>query len=153
MSGEQKISGLKTVTFILLMLASVASLLILITDRNLQTDFGATKPYYYHWYGLLLLTFITLLGGSFTLIKNERTSRIIPVLGSLIPLIFILVDVFFLYGTVGFHNPDQFATYLFGLSKYPDTLSYLPGLFDIYTVTLVIALITSSLGLKNINKT
>jgi|ADKI01.1.fsa_nt_gi hypothetical protein len=49
MEQSSKFSSKLVFTSVLLFIITVIALIILITDKNLQTDFGAVKPYYYHW--------------------------------------------------------------------------------------------------------
>jgi hypothetical protein len=141
MEQSSKFSSKLVFTSVLLFIITVIALIILITDKNLQTDFGAVKPYYYHWYGLLFLAIFTFVCGILTLSKNSRLSRYSSILGGVIPLIFIIIDVFILYKSVGFYSYIQFAQYLFGISRYPYSLPYIPGLFDVYTALLFLELI------------
>jgi hypothetical protein len=63
--------------------------------------------------------------------------------GSLLLALFLVADIA-LYSEVGFSSPSQFAKYLFGVTKYPGSLSYIPGLYDLlfalYIVTFALCL-------------
>ncbi len=87
------------------------------------------------------LLYSPLICGILTLSENRNLWKYSAILGGSIPLIFIIIDVFILFKSVGLTNYGQFAHYLFGLSKYPYTLPYIPGLFDIYTAMIILELI------------
>lgn len=143
MSDEKSVKIFKVSATALLIASTLISLVILFTDKNLQTDFGSVTRYYYHWYGMLILALITLIAAIITIGSGENKARISAFLGSFLPILGIIYDLFFQYKQAGFSSYQQFGTYLFGVSKYPGTLSYIPGLFDFYTAVLLISLIIS----------
>lgn len=122
----------------------IVGVIVLETDKNLQTDFGFYKSYYYHWWILLGVVIITLLISIVT-IFYKRKITILPFMWSLITIIIILADPIFFYKSVGFSNSGQFFTYLFSFSKYPGTLSYIPGLFTVFTVLVILNFIISGI--------
>ena len=121
----------------------IVTITILFTDKNLQTDFGTTKPYFIHWYGLLITGLISLIGGIIILTKPDRSMFKIGAVGSILLALFLVADIA-TYSEVGFSSPIKFATYLFGVSKYPGSLNYIPGLYDVlfalYIITFAICL-------------
>jgi hypothetical protein len=116
---------------------------ILFSDRNLQTDFGITKPYFIHWYGLLITGLIALIGGIIILKRPDHKIFTTGAVGSILLALFLVSDIA-LYHEVGFSTPFQFAKYLFGVTKYPGSLTYIPGLYDalfaLYIVTFALCL-------------
>jgi len=122
---------------ILLLIDFLITMLILLTDHNLQTDFGITKPYFIHWYGLLITGIIDLVGAAIIFAKPTPQNTTIAAVGSLLLAIFLVADVA-TYSLVGFSSASSFATYLFGFSKYPGSLPYIPGLYDLLFVFYVI---------------
>jgi|SRR5579859_5252703 len=126
----------------LLLLDVVLVLVMLGTDKNLQTDFGATAPYYLHWYGVLLLGVVTLVLAVLILVTGRRSrsmggmtsmGRTALVGGALWSFLAIgaMVGILATYQQVGFSSAGQFAQYLFGVSAYPGALSYIPWLYDL----------------------
>lgn len=136
-------SGLRLIGVIFLA-DFVVTITILFTDKNLQTDFGITKPYFIHWYGLLITGVIALIGGIVVISRPDRRIMTIGAVGSILLALFLIADIA-LYSEVGFSNPSQFARYLFGVTKYPGSLSYIPGLYDLlfafYIVTFGVCLL------------
>lgn len=127
---------------ILLLIDFIITMVILVTDHNLQTDFGTTKPYFIHWYGLLITGIIDLVGAAVIFAKPTPQNSTIAAVGSLLLAIFLVADVA-TYSLVGFSSASSFATYLFGFSKYPGSLPYIPGLYDVlfalYVITSAVA--------------
>ncbi|GGM72536.1 hypothetical protein GCM10007108_08340 [Thermogymnomonas acidicola] len=129
---------------IVYLVAFIVTLVILFTDHNLQTDFGTVKPYFIHWYGLLITGIVSLIGFGILLAMGSKVWRAVSVAWSLFMVLFMIADIA-TYSMVGFSSPLQFARYLFGVTKYPGTLSYIPGLYDllfaIYVVSLGLAVV------------
>jgi hypothetical protein len=142
---------------LLLIVDAVVVVVMLITDKNLQTDFGAQGNYYSHWYGALgmevgnLLLGLAVLGSSglvrmrMRMMVSRRTLAVAALAWSVLVTI-ASVAIVESYSQVGFPSAGEFAKYLFGLSTYPGALSYIPGLYDflvaMYVVTIVVALVT-----------
>ncbi len=139
-------TGMIRLQGLLFLIAFVVTMVILFTDKNLQTDFGIQEPYFIHWYGLLVTGIVAIIGAGGLLGSPKISYSKIGVVGSILLVIFLISDVA-LYSMVGFSTASGFATYLFGLSKYPGTLSYIPGLYDallgIYVVTFVVGLLAA----------
>lgn len=131
----------------LLLVDFLLSAIMLFTDKNLQTDFGATGDYYVHWYGVLamgaldLVLGIAVLGVAFmaaptqprvnNMLARGRRVVVIGALGWTILAILAMVGIVTLYSQVGFSSMSQFAQYLFGVTAYPGALSYIPWLYDL----------------------
>jgi hypothetical protein len=141
----------------LLLLDFVISVVMLVTDKNLQTDFGASSPYYLHWYGVLAMGILDLLLGLVLLTFSATSSlarrwpklRRLAVLGSTawsVLAIIAMVGIVETYPQVGFANANQFAMYLFGTTAYPGALSYIPWLYDLllaaYVLTAILGVVS-----------
>jgi hypothetical protein len=135
--------GLLFVDFLLL-------LAMLITDKNLQTDFGAVAPYYLHWYGVLALAVVTLLFAVLTVVTAGRSTlkgnrpqmaRMALTAGAVWCwfTVVVMVGIVASYKQVGFSTANQFAQYLFGVSAYPGALSYIPWLYDLLLALFILS--------------
>ncbi len=130
----------------LLFIDFVITAVILVTDKNLQTDFGTTPKYFLHWDALALTAIVDLVGGVIVLALNARIFTKLAAAWSTFMILFLLADVA-TYHLVGFSTPGQFASYLFGITMYSGTTagSYIPGLYDLllgfYVVTAAYAFI------------
>jgi hypothetical protein len=124
------------------LLAFVLSAVMLVTDKNLQNDFGAmSSGYYLHWYGVLAMAIIDLIGA--ILLFTVR-SRLVLKLGVLVSGLFslALVGVVFTYSQVGFASAGDFANYLFGITYYGGDIRYLYDLLlAVYAVTFLYGLL------------
>lgn len=129
-------------------------LLMLITDKNLQTDFGSVPPYYLHWYGVLVLSVITVILyvlmipslRRFTSAEGPTGTGRLTLWAAVVwswLVIVAMVAVLASYKQVGFGSANQFARYLFGVTAYPGALSYLPWLYDL---VLALFLLTAAVG-------
>jgi hypothetical protein len=145
----------------LLLLDFVLVLVMLATDKNLQTDFGATSAYYLHWYAGLALGILTLIAALFVLLTAGRsTSDGKPtnvgrwaVMGGTVwawLAVIGLVAVVATFKQVGFSSANQFAHYLFGFSAYPGALSYVPWLYDLVFALYAVSAIIGSLALYQV---
>ncbi|MEM0155452.1 MAG: hypothetical protein QW597_02465 [Thermoplasmataceae archaeon] len=122
---------------ILFLIAFIVAMVILFTDENLQTDFGSTGKYYIHWYGMLIMAIVSLVAAIILFVKSRRGLILAGSIGSIILALFMVADIA-LYSMVGFSSPGDFATYLFGVTKYPGVLSYIPGLYDLLFIVYII---------------
>lgn len=138
---------------VLLLLDFVIAAVMLVTDKNLQTDFGAQSAYYSHWYGVLAMGIIDLVVGVMLLASAsvpalkrmsasaQRRGAIAALLWTVIALV-ASVGIVASYMQVGFSSLNQFAQYLFGVTPYPGALTYIPGLYDalvaLYIITAVV---------------
>jgi len=131
---------------ILLALDFVVTLAILITDKNLQTDFSATHPYYLHWYVLLVTALVDLVGAPLVYLQSSRQLIRAAAGWSIFMAILQVADIA-TYRLVGFPNPSGFAVYLFGLTHYDGALPYIPGLYDILLLLYIITAAVSAQAL------
>ena len=115
---------------------------MLVTDKNLQTDFGTVPPYFVHWYGVLALAVITLCfailiivtaGRSVLKGNRPRMARSALTGGAVWCWLTVvaMVGVLATYKQVGAGSVNQFARYLFGVTAYPGVQSYIPWLYDL----------------------
>lgn len=132
---------------ILLALDFILTTVILFTDKNLQTDFGIVKPYFIHWYGLLVTAIVDLIGAVIIIAKPERVFQKAGTVGALLLAVFMVADLA-TYKMVGFTSVGQFATYLFGFSHYTGALSYIPGLYDVLFAFYIITGIAGAVILR-----
>jgi hypothetical protein len=103
----------------------VLSVVMLITDKNLQTDFGTvTNGYYLHWYAVLVTAVVDLAGGILLVLLRTRTVYKLGVVGSGLLAAFLVGDVF-TYNQVGFSSASSFANYLFGVTYFGGDVRYL----------------------------
>jgi len=145
----------------LLILDFILVIVMLATDKNLQTDFGSSSAYYIHWYAGLGIGVITLLAALFILATAGRTtadgkptgmSRL-GVLGGTAWAWLVVVGLFGVvatYSQVGFASASQFARYLFGVSAYPGSLSYIPWLYDVVIAVYILSAIVGVVALIQI---
>lgn len=115
---------------ILLLIDFAITMTILFTDKNLQTDFGIVKPYFIHWYGLLITGIVDIIGAGIIFARPTGRNLTIAAVGTALLAVFLVADIA-TYSLVGFSSASSFATYLFGFSKFKGSLSYIPGLYDI----------------------
>jgi hypothetical protein len=140
----------------LLLIDFVLVVVMLATDKNLQTDFGAVAPYYSHWYGLLAEGVVDLAVaiGVIVLVvvparqgRSVASRRWVPIGALVWALIAIAANVGIVtsWKMVGFPNQAEFEKYLFGTSAYPGALSYIPWLYDAllaaYVVTALVGIV------------
>ena len=120
----------------------IVTMVILFTDKNLQNDFGiyTGSGYFIHWYGLLVTGILDIIGAILLFIKPEKLYLIFGTIWSVFMIGFTFGDIL-LYNEVGLSNANQFATYLFGLSKYPGAEPYYPGLYDILVAIYIVAFV------------
>lgn len=144
----------------LLILDFVIVLVMLFTDKNLQTDFGGASAYYSHWYGLLALGLLTLILGIGVLVLGARVDsdgrpttlgRWAVQGGAALSFVAIaaMVGILSTYSQVGFPSANEFAKYLFGVSAYPGGLSYIPWLYDLL---LALYVVSAAVGIAAILK-
>ncbi|MGP8071731.1 MAG: hypothetical protein ACLPZM_01180 [Thermoplasmata archaeon] len=128
------LSGLLFIDFLL-------SVVMLVTDKNLQTDFGAQGAYYAHWYGVLgmavldvmlavSLAWVASTPDSKRLASSGRRGLVIAGFAWATLSVVALLGIVTSYSQVGFSTMSQFETYLFGTTPYPGALSYIPWLYD-----------------------
>lgn len=158
--GASAMTERRVAAFALLLLVDmVLSIVMLVTDKNLQTDFGAQSPYYLHWYGVLGMTVLDLLLGLALLVyatmpmvqKMSASARRGVVIGGLawtVIAIIAMLGIVATYSQVGFSNAGQFAQYLFGVTPYSGVMSYLPWLYDLLLVAYLVTAIVGALAVR-----
>lgn len=130
-----------TVYGLAFLLAAVLSVVMLATDKNLQTDFGAlSSGYYAHWYAVLGMAVVDVIGAGLLIAFRSRTLVKVGVVGSGLFAV-ALVAVIFTYAQVGFASASDFANYLFGVNYYGGYLRYLyDALLATYLGTFVLGI-------------
>jgi hypothetical protein len=149
-AGTGPLGEIRAALLGLLLLADfLVSVVMLATDKNLQTDFGRSLPYYAHWYGVLVMGVADLFGalavfGNFsrygmrTMSSLRRRWVALAGLGWSVLAVLALLGIATSYQQVGFANMGQFEQYLFGVTAYPGALSYIPWLYDLLLVLYVL---------------
>jgi hypothetical protein len=123
------------------LLASALSMVMLVTDKNLQTDFGTvTTGYFVHWYVVLVIAIADVVGAGLLILLRSRTAIKLGVVGSGL-LCIVWVGVILTYAQAGFTSASAFAQYLFGVTYFGGDIRYL------YDVLLATYLGTFALGL------
>jgi hypothetical protein len=118
--------------------AFALSVVMLMTDTNLQTDFGAvTSGYYLHWYVVLGTAIADVVAAVLLLLVRSRLAFRAGMVGSgLLTLLFLGVIV--TYGQVGFASASDFANYLFGITYFGGDIRYLyDALLAVYIATFL----------------
>ncbi len=144
MPGARGMGGLLIVGFLVIVT-------ILVTDKNLMNDFGTFTgsgyyTYFIHWYGLLAVGIVDVIGGLILIARPSRLNLGLGFAWSVFMVAFLLGDTL-LYSQVGFSSMSQFSTYLFGLSKYPGSESYYPGLYDVLVGIFALGILYSGIDL------
>lgn len=124
-------------------LAAGLSILMLITDKNLQTDFGTVPAYYVHWYAILAMAVADLAGAVLLLLLRSRTAVKLGVVGSGL-LIVALLGAILTWQQVGFGSASDFAQYLFGITYYGGDVRYL---YDVLLATYIGTFLAGVVGL------
>jgi len=107
------------------LVAAGLSILMLATDKNLQTDFGTmSSGYYAHWYAVLAMAIADFVGAALLLVLRSRTAVKIGVVGSAL-LTVALLGAILTYQQVGFASATDMANYLFGVTYYGGDIRYL----------------------------
>ena len=135
----------------LFIVAFVVAVIILLTDKNLQTDFGIHTRYFIHWYGMLVIAIVALIAGAILLTTKKRNLGLAGTMGSAFIALFLVGDLA-TYSQVGFTSVSQFATYLFGVTKYPGSLSYIPGMYDLLLILFVLTAVIGAISLRGNKK-
>lgn len=125
-------------------LAFGLTVLMLATDKNLQTNFGTmASGYYLHWWGVLVTAIADLVALGLLVLLRTRTSVKIGVIGSGL-LVVVFLGVILSYSQVGFSSAMAFAQYLFGVTYYGGDLRYL------YDVLLAVYIATFATGVAGL---
>jgi len=126
------------------LVAAGLSVLMLLTDKNLATDFGAmSNGHYSHWYAVLGMAIADLAGAGILLAFRSRLAVKVGVLGSAAFALALVVAVF-TYRQVGFGSASAFADYLFGITYFGGDLRYL---YDVLLGTYVATSVSGAVGL------
>ena len=125
------------------LLAFVLSIVMVTTDKNLQTDFGTlSSGYYFHWYVVLATAVIEVLGAVLLFVVRSRLALKAGIVGSGLLAIIFLGDVF-TYTQVGFSSASDFANYLFGVTYSGGDIRYLYDvLVAVYIATFLWGIVT-----------
>ncbi|MCL4451959.1 MAG: hypothetical protein M1327_04980 [Candidatus Thermoplasmatota archaeon] len=133
---------------LLLVVAFITAVAILLTDKNLQTDFQTVPKYFYHWYGMLVIALISLIGGVLITVKHNTFYGKVGVIGSSLIAIFLVADIA-TYSTLNVGlTASQFAGYLFSFSRYDGFKNYIPGLYPLLFIEFILVVIVGVIGLK-----
>jgi hypothetical protein len=125
MNGTPRTGLFATIYSLPFWLGAGLAVLMLATDKNLQTDFGTiSSGYFVHWYAVLAIAIADVVGAVLLLWTRSRTAVKVGVVGSGL-LSVALLAVIFTYSQVGFASAGAFANYLFGVTYYGGDLRYL----------------------------
>ncbi len=128
----------------LFLLAAVVSFVMLVTDKNLQTDFGTvTSGYYLHWYAVLAMGVADVAGAGLLFAFRTRLMVKIGLVGSGL-LALANLGVIATYAQVGFSSATSFADYLFGVTYYGGDIRYL---YDLLLAVYLGTFATGAVGL------
>ncbi|MGD0249373.1 MAG: hypothetical protein ABSB97_00545 [Thermoplasmata archaeon] len=125
------------------LLAFALSVVMLVTDKNLQTNFGTVSNYYAHWYVVLGTAIVDLVGAALLLALRSRTVYKVGVVGSGLLAVLLVGDIA-TYSQVGFSSASSFANYLFGVTYYGGNIRYL------YDVLLAVYIATFLWGVASL---
>jgi hypothetical protein len=127
------------------LLAAGLSFVMLATDKNLQTDFGTvTTGYFVHWYAVLVMGLVDLVGAALLLVLRSRTAVKLGVVGSAL-LTLANLAVIATYSQVGFAYASAFAQYLFGVTYFGGDIRYL---YDLLLATYIGTFLLGIVGLS-----
>src|SRR5208282_805149 len=125
-------------------LAFALSVVMLVTDTNLQTDFGTmSSGYYVHWYVILGTAVADLIGVALLLLLRSRTAVKLCTIGSGL-LVAVFLGAIFTYSQVGFASASDFANYLFGITYYGGDIRYL---YDVLLAVYIATFLGGDVGL------
>ena len=133
--------------------AFVLGVVMLVTDKNLRTNFGyMSSGYFLHWYVILLVTIATVVGGALLVLVRSRMSVKAGVAGSGLIVAIFLGDIL-TYGEVGngfFKSPSSFANYLFGVTYYGGDIRFLyDAMLGVYIAAFIAGIVLLSTTRKN----
>jgi hypothetical protein len=133
---------------LLLVVAFITAVAILLTDNNLQTDFQTVPKYFYHWYGMLVIALISLIGGVLIAVKHNTFFGKIGVIGSAVVAMFLVADIA-TYSSLNVGlSASQFAGYLFSFSRYDGFQNYIPGLYPLLFIEYILVIVVGVIGLR-----
>jgi hypothetical protein len=119
--------------------AGVLSVVMLLTDKNLQNNFGTVSSgYFVHWYAVLGMAIVDFAGAGLLLGVGTRRMAQIGVIGSALFALAMVADIA-TWSLVGFSSPTSFADYLFGVTYFGGDIRYLfDALLGVYLGTSVV---------------
>lgn len=122
----------------LFLVAFALSVVMLLTDTNLRTDFGSLpNGYFSHWYVILATTVADALGAALLIGVGSRATIQGGVVGSGL-LILVYLGAILTYSQVGFNSAGDFANYLFGITYSGGYIRYLyDAVLAVYVVTFI----------------
>ncbi len=125
-------------------LAFALSVVMLVTDQNLRTDFGTiSSGYYAHWYVVLVTAVADAAGAALLWTVRERRTLVGGTIGAGLLVAVFLGDIL-TYSQVGFSSASQFAQYLFGITYYGGNIRYL------YDAVLAVYVVAFAVGLASV---
>ncbi len=126
------------------LLAFALSVVMLMTDSNLRTDFGTlSSGYYVHWYVILATAVAALVGAALLLVARSRTAVKVGTIGSGL-LVLVFLGAIATYSQVGFASAVDFANYLFGVTYYGGDIRYL---YDVLLAVYFVTFLWGAVGL------
>ncbi len=133
--------------------AFALGVVMLVTDKNLRTNFGyMSSGYFLHWYVILVVTIATVVGGALLVLVRSRMSVKAGVVGSGVIVAIFLGDIL-TYGQVGngfFKSPSSFADYLFGVSYYGGDIRFLyDAMLAVYITAFIAGIVLLSTTRKS----
>ena len=109
----------------LFFLAFGLSVVMLLTDHNLRTDFGTqSSGYYTHWYVVLATAVADLVGAVLLVLLGSRLAIKGGVVGAGL-LLLVFLGAILTYSSVGAASALDFAQYLFGITYSGGDIRYL----------------------------
>jgi hypothetical protein len=129
---------------VLFLTTAALTTVMLVTDKNLQTDFGTVSSgYFVHWYGVLVTAVADVIAAGLLFLLRSRTAVKLGVIGSGV-LALVFVGIIFTYSQVGFSSAGDFAQYLFGVTYFGGDIRYL---YDLLLGTYVFTFVCGAVGL------
>jgi hypothetical protein len=117
-------------------LAFALSIVMLITDTNLRTNFGTMKSgYFLHWDVIAATAVADLIGAILLVAVGSRTAIKGGIAGSGLLILIYLGDIA-TYSLVGFSSAKAFADYLFGITYFGGDIRYL---YDVLLAVYILA--------------
>jgi hypothetical protein len=125
--------------------AGVLSVVMLVTDKNLQNNFGTVSSgYFVHWYAVLGMAILDFAGAGLLIAVGTRRMAQIGVIGSALFALAMVADIA-TWSLVGFSSPTSFADYLFGVTYFGGDIRYL---FDALLAAYIATSAVGAVGLR-----
>ena len=122
------------------LVAFALTIVMLLTDNNLRTDFDTVSGYYLHWWVVLVTGVADIVGAALLVALGSRRAVKGGIVGASLLALLFLGDIL-TYQEVGFASASDFAQYLFGVTWYGGDIRYL------YDVLLAVYIVTALFGL------